>query len=194
MELYVDGMTHEDFMQAYGIAIRGHEKWLRHQQAHVAHLRDYRMFGRFDEASVTVDYMDLDADGEEIWDGAGLISRGMLERLMISPHLSDEAQERLRDELKHIQRVEYTMVNSTGQHKAHGIVVDGMDVDFRVPKDIKRDAKTTDGTAFVGVNAVHSKDDHAPRYSEHHELASLHQHRANAGLFASGRRDFPRCD
>jgi hypothetical protein len=44
-------------------------------------LRDYRMYGRFDEASVSVDYMDLDADGEEIWDGAGLVSRGMLERL-----------------------------------------------------------------------------------------------------------------
>jgi hypothetical protein len=46
------------------------------------------MYGRFDEASVTVDYMDLDDDGEEMWDGAGLVSRGMLERLHISPHLT----------------------------------------------------------------------------------------------------------
>jgi hypothetical protein len=159
MELYVDGMTHEDFMQAYGLQFEITKNGFVTSKRMSRTLRDYRMFGRFDEISVTVDYMDLDADGEEIWDGAGLISRSMLERLMISPHLSDDAQERLRDELKHIQRVEYTMVNSTGQHKAHGIVVDGMDVDFRVPKDIKYDAKTTDGTAFVGVNAVHSKDD-----------------------------------
>jgi hypothetical protein len=34
-----------------------------------------------------------------------------------------------------------------------------MDVDFRLPRDIKKDARTTNGTAFIGVNAVHSKDD-----------------------------------
>jgi hypothetical protein len=45
-----------------------------------------------------------------------------------------------------------------GNTRRMAIVVDGMDVDFRLPKDIKRDAKTTDGSAFVGINAVHSKD------------------------------------
>jgi hypothetical protein len=54
--------------------------------------------------------------------------------------------------------VEITIINSAGQHKAHAIVVDDMDVDFRLPNDIKRDAKTVDGSAFVGINAVHSKD------------------------------------
>jgi hypothetical protein len=121
-------------------------------------LRDYRIYGRFDETSVSVDYMRLDDVGEELWDGAGLVSRGMLERLHISPHLTPQAQERLRDELAHIGRVEITLINSAGQHKAHAIVVDNMDVDFRLPNDIKRDAKTVDGTAFVGINAVHSKD------------------------------------
>lgn len=37
-----------------------------------------------------------------------------------------------------------------------------MGVDFRLPKDIKKDARTTDGTTFIGLNAVHSKNGYAP--------------------------------
>jgi hypothetical protein len=158
IELYVDGMTHEDFTRRYGIAFDVTKNGFVTSKRMSRTLRDYRIYGRFDEASVSVDYMPLDDVGEELWDGAGLVSRGMLERLHISPHLTPQAQERLREELAHIGRVEITLINSAGQHKAHAIVVDDMDVDFRLPNDIKRDAKTVDGSAFVGINAVHSKD------------------------------------
>jgi hypothetical protein len=159
MELYVDGMNHREFMAAYGLQFDVTKNGFITSKRMSRMLRDYRMFERLPESEVSVEYLDLDKSGEEIWDGAGLISRSMLERLQISPNLSAETQERLRAELAHIGRVEFTLVNSAGQHKGHAIVVDGMDVDFRLPKDIKKDARTTDGTAFIGLNAVHSKDD-----------------------------------
>jgi hypothetical protein len=159
MELYVDGMTHLDFMTAYGMQFDVTKNGFITSKRMSRMLRDYRLFERLPESEVTVEYLDLDPDGEDIWDGAGLISRSMLERLQISPNLSAETQTHLRSELQHIGRVEFTLVNSVGQHKGHAIVVDGMDVDFRLPKDIKRDARTTDGTAFIGLNAVHSKDE-----------------------------------
>lgn len=159
MELYVDGMNHTEFMAAYGLQFDVTKNGFITSKRMSRMLRDYRMFERLPENEVSVEYLDLDKAGEEIWDGAGLISRSMLERLQISPNLSAESQERLREELKHIGRVEFTMVNSNGQHKGHCIVVDDMQVDFRLPRDIKKDARTTNGTTFIGVNAVHSKDD-----------------------------------
>jgi hypothetical protein len=159
LELYVDGMSHTEFMTAYGLQFDVTKNGFITSKRMSRMLRDYRMFEQLPESEVSVEYLDLDKAGEEIWDGAGLISRSMLERLQISPNLSAETQERLREELKHIGRVEFTLVNSAGQHKGHAIVVDDMDVDFRLPRDIKKDARTTNGTAFIGMNAVHSKDD-----------------------------------
>jgi hypothetical protein len=62
IELYVDGMTHEDFMQAMACNLMSRKMASSPASACRAHLRDYRMYGRFDEASVTVDYMPFDAD------------------------------------------------------------------------------------------------------------------------------------
>jgi hypothetical protein len=159
MELYVDGMSHIEFMAAYGLQFDVTKNGFITSKRMSRMMRDYRMFERLPENEVSLEYLDLDKSGEEIWDGAGLISRSMLERLQISPNLSAETHERLREELKHIGRVEFTLVNSAGQHKGHAIVVDNMEVDFRLPRDIKKDARTTNGTAFIGLNAVHSKDD-----------------------------------
>lgn len=119
MELYVDGMSHIEFMAAYGLQFDVTKNGFITSKRMSRMLRDYRMFERLPESEVSVEYLDLDKAGEEIWDGAGLISRSMLERLQISPNLSAETQERRREELKHIGRVEFTLVNSAGQHKGH---------------------------------------------------------------------------
>jgi len=111
------------------------------------------------ESDLTIDVMDMDKTGEEIWDGAGLVSRDTLLRMKLSPHMTEAAQDRLRDEIAHVGRVEFTIVNGDGQFKGHAIVVDDLGVDFRLPPDIKKDARTTDGTAFVGFNFVHGHDD-----------------------------------
>jgi hypothetical protein len=159
MELYVDGLDHVAWQARYGVEFRVTKNGFVTSKRMSRMLRDYRVSDRLPEAEVRVDYLDLDDDGEAVWDGAGLMSRAMLERLKISPNMPTDQQERLREELKHIGRVEFTMVNSSGQHKGHALVVDDLDVDFRLPRDIKKDAVTTDGTAFVGVNFVHPHDD-----------------------------------
>jgi hypothetical protein len=122
-------------------------------------LRDYRMFGRFDEASVTVDYMDLDADGEEIWDGAGLISRGMLERLMISPHLSDEHKSdcAMNSSTSSAWNTRWSIARGNTRRMASSWMA-WMWI-FVCPRTSNTMQRPVDGTAFVGVNAVHSKDD-----------------------------------
>jgi len=159
MELYVDGLTHSEFLVRYGLDVQISKNGFITSKRMSRMLRDYRMYERLPEGEVRVDYLDLDDEGEKIWDGSGLISRQMLERLSLSPNLTETAREHLRAELKHAGRVEFTLVNGVGQHKGHALVVDDLDVDFRLPRDIKKDVRTTDGTAFIGVNAVHSQDD-----------------------------------
>jgi hypothetical protein len=159
MELYVDGMNHTEFMEGYGLHFSVDKNGFVTSKRMSRTLRDYRIANRLPEEDVQIDYLDLDDRGEEIWDGAGLMSRNMLERMSLSPHLSEDSRQRLREELQHIGRVEFTLVNSAGQHKGHAVVVDELDVDFRLPNDIKTDAKTTDQTTFIGINPVHSRDD-----------------------------------
>jgi hypothetical protein len=145
IELYVDGMTHEDFTQAMASQFRCHEKWLRHQQAHVAHTYAITAStgASMKPASAWIicpSMMSVRNCGmARAWSVGACWSACMISS---SP---DTASTRAiaRRIGKHIGRVEITLINSAGQHKAHAIVVDDMDVDFRLPNDIKRDAKTT---------------------------------------------------
>ena len=155
IEVYVDGMTTDNFCQHYGVAIDITKNEFVTCKRLSRLFRDYRMSARLPDSEVRVTYMDLDADGEKQWDGSGLISRAMLEKIQISPHLPEVERDRLRAELRHIQRVEFTMNNAVGQHKGHAIVVDDLPVEFHLPRDIKKDVKLTDGTTFVGINLVH---------------------------------------
>jgi hypothetical protein len=124
-------------------------------------LRPYRASGFYDDVAIA--YMEQDEDAAKVWDGAGLISHAMLERIGIDPNLTPEKQAHLRNELRHTHRVEFTVMTANGQDKGHAIVAEklfdgaGNPVDFLLPEDTKREVRLTGDHAFVGVAPVHGK-------------------------------------
>jgi hypothetical protein len=81
---------------------------------------------------------------EKLLAWAGLISRQMLQKLVLSRELAPAKRERLEQELRHARRVEFTIMTAKGQDKGHAIVADdlrdedGRPVDFLLPQDTKR--------------------------------------------------------
>ncbi len=105
-------------------------------------------------------YMDdLTDDQAKVWDGAGLISRAMLERLVIPPGASPAKRAELLEELKECKRVEFTLMSALGQDKGHAIVADHLEADFVLPVDTKKEVRLTNGQKFVGINFVHAHND-----------------------------------
>jgi hypothetical protein len=134
-------------------------------------MRPHFVSGFFDPADVRIAYMAQSPAEAKVWDGAGLISRRMLRKLALGEAggdaLSPAKRERLEAELRHAQRVEFTVMTAKGQDKGHAIVADdlrddnGRPVDFLLPEDTKREVRLDPAlnSAFVGLSFVHGHDD-----------------------------------
>lgn len=155
--IYVDGMSYEDFSAQTGLVFHPEEKGSFVLSKRMSRLlRDYYVSDFFDE--VAIDYMDLSPDEAKIWDGAGLVSRSMLEKIAIPADASPAKQAELRRELRHCDRVEFTIMSARGQDKGHAIVVDDLEgADFRLPVDTKGEVTLSEGY-WVGFQFVHGKD------------------------------------
>jgi hypothetical protein len=123
-------------------------------------MRPYYLSGFFPAEDVTIEYLKLDTVGQKVWDGAGLMSRRMAERLIeqLSDELPHDKRQQLIHALKHDRRFEFTLLTARGQDKGHCIVVDGLNADFVLPGDTKPQVKLTDGTIFIGLQPVHGAD------------------------------------
>lgn len=168
VDLYVDGMTTEDYFAATGLCFHNEVKGPYVLSKRVSRvMRPYFVSGEFDPADVTIRYMgdddyaafiDNPELGEKVFDGAGVISRKMLEKMAIRDDLSPAKQAQLRRELAHTGRVEFTIMTGRGQDKGHAIVSDTLDVDFLIPRDTKREITLENGQTWVGIDFVHGKD------------------------------------
>jgi hypothetical protein len=99
--------------------------------------------------------------------------------------LSPAKRERLEAELRHAQRVEFTVMRAKGQDKGHAMVADdlrdedGRPVDFLLPEDTKREVRLTGGAfgkpgagqTFVGLSFIH---DHSDMRLDIQSLINLH--------------------
>jgi len=103
--------------------------------------------------------MEQDDTQKKIWDGAGLISRAMVERLLIPDGTPPAKRAELLREVRECKRVEFTVMSERGQDKGHAIVADDLDADFVLPIDTKKEVKLVNDETWVGVNFVHSHDD-----------------------------------
>lgn len=61
VELYVDGMTHTEWMRAYGVQFEVTKNGFVTSKRMSRMLRDYRVAERLPESEVRIDYLDLDA-------------------------------------------------------------------------------------------------------------------------------------
>ncbi len=172
VDLYVDGMAAEDYFAATGLRFHNERKGPYVLSKRVSRImRPYFVSGSFDPGEVSIRYMDeadyatFTADpaaGPKVFDGAGVISRRMLERMVIRGDLSPVKQAQLKREIARAGRVEFTILTERGQDKGHAIVSDDLasiaDADFLIPRDTKGEVTLENGRTWVGIDFVHGKD------------------------------------
>jgi len=172
-DLYVDGMTTGDFLEAAGLEPDMGKGGFVLSKRLSRLMRPHFTSGFFDPGEVTVAYMTQTADEARVWDGAGLISRRMLLRLAAgatgedpSPDDPDSTvQTGFATGLRRARRVEFTIMTGRGQDKGHAIVADdlrdenGRPVDFLLPRDTKREIRLRGDRTFVGLSVVHGHND-----------------------------------
>ena len=172
-DLYVDGMTTAQFLEATGLRLDMHKGGFVLSKRISRLMRPHFVSGFFAPEDVRVAYMAQSPAEAKVWDGAGLISRRMLKKLalsgaegmMLSEELSPAKRERLETELRRARRVEFTVMTPKGQDKGHAIVADdlrdenGRPVDFLLPQDTKKEVRLDNGRTFVGLSFVHGHND-----------------------------------
>ena len=159
VEVFVDGLTSEQFFQATGLVVSLEKGGFVLSKRLSRLLRPYFIRRQFAAHEVSISYLDnQDNHGRKVWDGAGLISRRLLEHLLIPPGVSAAKRAALSRALYRAHRVEFTLVTERGQDKGHAIVADQLPTDFVLPQDTKREVKLVNGTCFVGINLLHSLD------------------------------------
>jgi hypothetical protein len=180
VDVYVDGMTTEAFLAASGLALDLSKGGFVLSKRMSRIMRPYFVSNFFGAGEVKIAYLEQTPAEAKVWDGAGLISRRMLRKLALgeaegrplSGNLSPAKRERLEREIRHAQRVEFTIMTAQGQDKGHAIVADdlrneaGERVDFLLPQDTKREVRLEAaanapgaGHTFVGLNVVHGHND-----------------------------------
>jgi hypothetical protein len=160
VDVFVDGLSAEEFFARSGLEFNLDKGGFVLSKRISRILRPQYATGFFDASEIDVRYMDLDDAGLKIWDGAGLVSRRMMERLIDQlPDVDDAKRARLLRELKHGKRVEFTVMTANGQDKGHAVVSENLDADFLLPRDTKAEVRLTNGQTFVGINFVHGHAD-----------------------------------
>ena len=160
-DLYVDGMTTQGFLAATGLKLDMHKGGFVLSKRLSRLMRPHFVSDFFPPDEVNVAYMEQSAAEAKVWDGAGLISRRMLGKLILSHDLPPAKRERLEAELRHAKRVEFTLMTERGQDKGHAIVADdlrddeGRPVDFLLPQGTKREVRLASDQTFVGLSFVH---------------------------------------
>ena len=164
-DLYVDGMTTAQFLEATGLQLDMHKGGFVLSKRISRLMRPHFVSGFFSPEDVRIAYMAQSPAEAKVWDGAGLISRRMLRQMMLSEDLTPAKRERLETELRHAQRVEFTVMTPKGQDKGHAMVADdlrdenGRPVDFLLPQDTKKEVRLNNGRTFVGLSFVHGHND-----------------------------------
>jgi hypothetical protein len=181
-DLYVDGMNTEEFLAATGLHLDMHKGGFVLSKRLSRIMRPHFVSGFYAPEEVRIAYMEQTAEEAKVWDGAALISRRMLRKLAaatssapalgtaegtrVADGLTPAKCERLEAELRHAQRVEFTVMTPHGQDKGHAVAADdlrdanGNPVDFLLPRDTKKEVRLlpADGGAartFVGLSMVH---------------------------------------
>ncbi len=164
-DLYVDGMATEQFLEATGLRLDMQKGGFVLSKRLSRLMRPHFVSGFFEPKDVTIAYMSQTSEEAKIWDGAGLISRQMLRKMMLTDDLPPAKKERLETEINRAQRVEFTIMTPKGQDKGHAIVAEnlrdeeGKPVDFLLPEDTKKEIRLENGRTFVGLSFVHGHDD-----------------------------------
>lgn len=167
-DLYVDGMDTDTFLKKASLQLDLGKGGAVMSKRLSRIMRPTVASKQFPRESVSIQYMTQSDAQAKVWDGAGLISRDMVNRILGDNQLSPERRRKITSDLKKSNRVEFTIMTEKGQDKGHAIVVDdlrdpadkSMRIDFLLPKDTKGQVRLTNAdTTFVALNGVHGKSE-----------------------------------
>lgn len=186
-DVYLNSLSTNEFLEASGLEFDLNKGGYVLSKRMSRALRDYYVQTFFNDNEVKIHYLPQNDRRDANWDGAGLISRKMLQKMKLGPleeeiekletrvppSRNDEAKlkklrgrhKKLTRELKTAKRVEYTIQSAKGQDKGHAIVADelfdddGNEVDFVcLDSDTKSQVRLANGKKWVGINFVHGHD------------------------------------
>lgn len=175
VQIYANGVDHEAFLNATGLQLYQERVGRTKLHKRISRvMRPYFLEQSFDADEVQIDVMSADdfrqalgvelldkealTVGEKVFDGAGVVSRRFLEKMLISEKLPPRKQAQLSRELRQSERFEFTIMTEQGQFKGHAVVNEDMEADFLVPPDIKDEIRLENGETWVALNPVHGKD------------------------------------
>ncbi|MEO1666757.1 MAG: hypothetical protein AAFU54_19115 [Chloroflexota bacterium] len=168
-DLYVEDMDTRDFLKQSGLQPRMQKGGFVLSKRISRLMRPYFMYGFFPRDEISIKYLNQDAHGEKVWDGAGQVRRSVLLRVLDQmPPLAPEKQREMETELRTAKRIEFTIMGAGewsnekrgGQDKGHAIVFEDheLEADFVLPQDTKGEVVLNDGSVFIGLYPVHHAD------------------------------------
>ncbi len=154
MDLFVPGMDARGFWSATGLRAALDKGGYVFSKRLGRLLRPFRYWAFFDVCDIDIDHNPcLEA---RLWDGCGLMSRAVVERMAEQLDLSP----RHRRELLNSRRFEVTIMHPDGQEKGDVLVVDDLLHDFEFPAgSTKTEITLEDGRVFVGLTPRHAHED-----------------------------------
>lgn len=154
MDLFIPGMDARGFWSATGLRASLHKGGYVFSKRLGRLLRPYRFWAFFDVCDLDINHNPcLDV---RLWDGCGLMSRSVVERMAKKLNLSP----RHRRELLQTRRFEVTLMHPDGQEKGDVLVSEALDHDFVFPTgSTKTEITLEDGRIFVGLTPRHSHQD-----------------------------------
>lgn len=190
VHIYVDGMSTQDFLEQMGLEIdlknatttskrlsrlfrpQAATAWFNADDIDISYDLSQPKYKRMVNPSDPNDSMVDWGTGtgkelaqevvEKVWDGAGVVSREML--LKMIDKLPEDMDARMRAktirELKHARRVEFTLMTEDGQLKGHAMVSENLSTDFVIPEDMKHQVKLSDPSQrYVAFEFPHGQND-----------------------------------
>lgn len=153
-DLFIPGMNADEFWATTGLQASMGKGGYVFSKRLGRLLRPFRYWVFFAKEDIDIDHNpQLDA---KLWDGCGLMSRNVVERMAEQLNLS----RRHRRELLQTRRFEVTIMHEGGQEKGDVLVVGDLLHDFEFPAgSAKTEITLTDGRTFVGLTPRHSHDE-----------------------------------
>ena len=161
-DLFVEGMSTQQFLDSAELQLDLHKGGFVLSKRLSRIMRPHKVSGFFAKENVSIAYMAQSAEEAKVWDGAALISRNMVNRLLAN--MPTEQRTKIEREMRHTHRFEFTIVSEQGQDKGHALVSDnlcdqsGNPIDFLLPQDTKREVHSTGDSVFVGLAPVHGHE------------------------------------
>ncbi len=155
-DLIVPGMDTEAFLTHTGLSFSMHKGAFVLSKRISRLMRPYRYYTFLSPSEVIIEHS---AELETaVYDGAGLMSSDVLNRLAENLDTEHPHFEQHLAELKQLRRAEITIMTDKGQEKAHVLIVDDLAVDFVFPEGSTKREVTLSDRIFIGLHPVHAKN------------------------------------